>query len=295
MKPPIGRRFCLPASVSGLRLDRAIYIALSELGRKTSVREIKQAIDDQALWVNGHTVASGTQAQGGAQIVMGRCLRSEFRPSPAYNRLQDVPVVAEWADLVAFDKPSGMACQPLRTDELETLLHVAVAHDPSLGQGPPLEGGLVHRLDQGTSGLVLFARGEVARTKMRGWFSSHEVIKQYLAVTQAPTKALPEGIQLPIRPFGGDRVQVGEGKGALPCFTEFVSSPLSKDRLLVTATTRYGRRHQVRAHLAYLGAPIVGDAQYGGPPGDRLMLHAYALQLPDGRSLRVQPTGFGHA
>jgi 23S rRNA pseudouridine1911/1915/1917 synthase len=273
-------------------------------GREVSVREVRRALQAGRITVEGCRRAPGDRARGGETVdAEGFTPRAEARIAHDDLLASRIGVLAVWPDLVALDKPPGVPCAPLRPDERGTLAHAAAARFPEVADaGPPLEGGLLHRLDTGTSGVVLFARDLEARRVVRAWFSAHQVNKSYLAVCQECD--LPPRVELPIRPGGTrDRVRVGAGPGARPAAAELevIAAPPAagpglaggRGRMLVRVRTRFGRRHQVRAHLAHLGAPLIGDALYGGPAGDRLMLHAEAVSLPDGREVSAPaPEGF---
>ncbi|MEL6184947.1 MAG: pseudouridine synthase, partial [Myxococcota bacterium] len=193
----------LPADLRGERLDRAISTGLHRVGRPVSVREVRLALRAGRIRVDGQRRAPGLRAQGGEAVdVETFAARHEARIEGQPELLERVTVLETWPDLWALDKPTGLPCAPLRAEERDTLLHAAVALDPEVAQaGPPLEGGLCHRLDTGTSGAVLFARRTEARDRVRAWFGQHAVEKTYLArVASGAAEALPARVDRPIGP-----------------------------------------------------------------------------------------------
>jgi 23S rRNA pseudouridine1911/1915/1917 synthase len=180
--------------------------------------------------------------------------------------------------LLAVDKPPGVAAQPTLTTDRGTLPELAAA----------LSGGevtLVHRLDRETSGLTVFARTREAAAALHAAFHRGEVEKTYLALC-ARAPAPPQGridVALgkdPGRP--GLRRVDPRGEAAATRYRTLRASPSAA---LVEAMPETGRTHQIRVHLAHLGAPLLGDARYGGPRrvGEvsvpRVMLHARRLAL----------------
>lgn len=293
MTPPSLR---LPPAARGARLDRAIQTALEADGRRASVREVRGALIDGRIRVDGRSRAPGGRAYGGEEIdVSCFVAREEARVLGEPELAEEAPVLARWPDLLALDKPSGLPSAPLRAGERGTLLAAAIAHAPEVASaGPPLEGGLLHRLDRGTSGVVIFARSREARRQGRRWFSEHQVLKKYLALVEPPSRPLPAIVDAPIGPSGtSDRVRVGDARKSLPAESRLRVLGLGETAWCIEVSSQHGRRHQVRAHLAHLGAPIVGDTTYGGRPARRLMLHASSVHLPDGRAVAAPaPEGF---
>ncbi len=164
--------------------------------------------------------------------------------------------------LTVFDKPAG----------LPTI--------PSRGGGPSLatETGLLvcHRLDAETTGVIVMARTTAGQRLVSAAFEVRRVEKVYLAVCRGE---LPDtGVcSVPLGEWRRGRVQIGQGRSAETAWT--VRSR-ARGRLLVEARPRTGRTHQVRAHLAESGAPLLGDEAYGGESGHPLALHAWRLTLP---------------
>lgn len=275
----------LPASAKGERYDRAVHRALAGRGREVSTREVRRALEEGRIRIDGRKVAPGDRAAGGEAIDLGGFTpKSESRVLPEPELLDRVGVLAHDERLLVLDKPSGMPVHPLVPGERGTLLAAAAAIDPNALAGPPLEGGLVHRLDIETSGIVLFALQLDVRAELRRAFSEHRVLKQYLALVRGAidTPCVVEGAIAAGATKDRVRVVPPEDPRGQPAITEV--EPIAPG--LVRATTRYGRRHQVRAHLASIGLPIRGDRLYGTPDPDlpRLALHASVLRLPDGRS-----------
>ena len=273
----------LPTDTRGLRLDHAVHAMLRAQGREVSVREVKDALRRGEITVDGRRVPPGRAAQGGETVEWaGFVARSEAVLEPRAD--PRVSVIDNADDVLVLAKPAGMPTHPLRPAEDGTLLHAAVAVRPEVGRiGPPLEGGLVHRLDIGTSGVVVFATTEASRDMLREAFRVHRVIKTYLALTRPPswrTRHATERID-----GTGPRVRVlpADAGDGLPAATTLTTKRVVDDRAWVQAETRTGRRHQVRAHLSHHGAPLWGDPTYDGPPADRLGLHASRIELPDGR------------
>ena len=283
----------LPSDFRGERFDRAVHQALVASDYDVSVREVRRSLREGIIRVDGRQRAPGQRCEGGEEVCVEQFIpRSRVIVEAEFELCAQAPVLMEWPDVVALHKPSGWACAPLRPEERGTLLGVAVAIDPEIrSAGPPLEGGLAHRLDIGTSGVVLFGRSREARLRLRTWFSKHAVQKTYLALVEPPQSPLPAVIDGPIR-GSGDRVSVGPSADALPARSEVRVQAKAADVWRVEVRTSFGRRHQVRAHLASVGAPIVGDTMYGGRSALRLMLHAESVELPDGRSVSA-PSGAG--
>lgn len=223
------------------------------------------------------------------------------------------------ADLIAVNKPAGMHTAPLGRKGEDTLLARLIERYPEIAGLPgikPVEPGLLHRLDRDTSGIVLVARTPEAFRLLKAEFAGGRVRKEYLALCVpqagfAPAAAVKPGdryrVESRFAPFGPGRrkVRVVPASGpagraarlAAPGLyrTEAEVLELHGPRALVRAALVRGFRHQVRAHLAFLGLPIVGDALYGvaAPPGapDRLYLHASAIELAlpsSGGKLRLE-------
>lgn len=206
-------------------------------------------------------------------------------PADAIARLRD-RVLYKDANIIAIDKPAGLAVQggTAKTTHLDAMLD-------ALRFGAPERPRLVHRLDQDTSGVLVLARTAAAARELGRLFKSRDVAKTYWAVVVGVPRP-PEGrIDAPLakRPgHAGERVVVDadEGKAALTLYR--VLDAAGKRAALVELEPRTGRTHQLRAHMAALGTPILGDGKYGGRAAfldgaelaKRLHLHARSITLP---------------
>jgi 23S rRNA pseudouridine1911/1915/1917 synthase len=192
------------------------------------------------------------------------------------------------ATFVAIDKPAGVPAHPQTAGQLGTAANAIVARFPECAAASPdpREGGLVHRLDTGTSGVLLAARSAAAWTALRAALSGPECEKSYLA--EVVGGAAESGqTSAPIGRVGrrGARVRVDGGRHPLPAHTSWEVIDRRPETTLLRVRLRRGRGHQVRAHLAAAGHPIAGDALYGadadagGEAG--LHLHAASVQFRD--------------
>jgi len=187
-------------------------------------------------------------------------------------------------------KPPGMPSQPLRAGELGTAASGMVARFPECAAvaDDPRDGGLVHRLDIGTSGVLVAARTRASWLRLRAAFGKGEIEKSYLALVEAAP--ISRGCDEPLTQRGR-RVVVDHADGLEASTTWVVERALGEHRLLRCHATT-GRMHQIRVHLATCGAPIVGDVLYGGHPQPGLIeffLHAADVTLPraDGSRLAI--------
>ncbi len=270
----------------GQRLDRFLKDALPGI----SGGSLRRLLDQGKVLLDGAPAQKGTRLRSKQRVIVAVAAADE-RPSPQV----DLPleVIDVTPALVALNKPAGMPTHPLLPGELDTVANALAARFPECvsASDNAREGGVVHRLDWGTSGILLAARSPAVYRKLRGLFSAGTVEKRYLALVSGRLEERHE-VDLPLRTRAGDRRRASIAKQrheGLPARSEVEPlAALAHDTTLVAVRCTTGRRHQVRVHLAALGHPIIGDELYGGPqlavalaPADGAFLHAASVTLGD--------------
>ena len=262
------------------RVDKAVGRFYPDAGR----RQLAALFDDGAVRVNGKRARKGDRVAVGDIVELARepVSGDALRPAPDPDVALDVLV--ERSDVVVVNKPAGIPSQQLRAGELGTVANAIAFRYPecvAIGDDPR-DGGLVHRLDIGTSGVLIVARTLDVYHALRDAFGAGLVIKRYVAITDGHPAARECDVPLTQR---GKRVAVDLSDG-LAAYTEIAVELRSPKHALVNCIAQTGRMHQVRAHLAHVGAPITGDVLYGGAPLPGLegfFLHAASITLPLGR------------
>jgi 23S rRNA pseudouridine1911/1915/1917 synthase len=272
------------------RADKALAHHFPDAGR----RQLARLFDEGLVKIGDRRARKGDRVAAGDVIEVSRepVAGEALRPAPDAEAAERLEILVVRPELVVVAKPAGMPSQPLRAGELGTAANAIAARFPecaALGDDPR-DGGLVHRLDIGTSGVLVAARTEAAYRTLRDAFGAGLVDKQYLAITVGRPVSRECDAPLAQR---GKRAVVDHTDG-LAAHTVFAVERATSAYALVRCTAHTGRMHQVRAHLAYTGAPIAGDELYGGaalPGEDGFFLHAarLALPLPDGPLVAEAP------
>lgn len=252
------------------RLDLALAAGASSVSRRLA----RRLIEERQVFVNAQPVA-----------VASRLVRPGDRIAVVPASV-DAAIVAQTSDWIAVDKPAGLPSQPARAPGALSAVEIAAAtldrkHEPH-------ELFVVHRIDTGTSGLLLFARSSPAAARLSRLFSGGAIAKEYDAIAHG---AVEEAftIEAPIGRVGPASFGVvASGDRAV---TRVVSAERASLASRLTIVIETGRTHQIRVHLAHAAHPVVGDRKYGmhGPldqRAGRLMLHAAALRHPDIGDLR---------
>jgi 23S rRNA pseudouridine1911/1915/1917 synthase len=272
----VKRTLEFPSGATGRRLDVVLGEALG-----LSRARIKALFDAGAVRVNGRRPRKGDRALQGARVDVELAEAQALVAEPALP----LAVLFEDAWLVAVDKPAGQPSHPLKPGETSTVANALFARYPEVAEagGQPREGGLVHRLDVETSGVLLAARDRGTWEAVRKLFSQRAVDKRYWALVSGPI-ADEGSIELRLRHKGESRVEAAMdgGESGREALSEFRVLRRAGEFTLVEVRIVTGVLHQVRAHLAAIGAPVVGDARYGGrelPGLTRFFLHARALGL----------------
>lgn len=291
-------RLVVAAEDAGERADVVLGRRVPGLSRRVA-RSLALA---GHLAVDGVAAAPARRVQAGERLVLAIPVAVVASPP--------LVVLAVTARLVYVDKPSGLHTHRLRPTDPPALADLVRAAFPECASASqdPREGGAVHRLDRGTSGVVAFARATDVHAAARAAFSAGAARKRYLALVTCPedhvwppTASLwieRDGHALIVRaPLGpGDRPsRVAVRPEGQPSHSVVEQpQPRGPGQARVALALHTGRRHQARVHLAWLGLPIVGDELYGGAVADRLHLHALSLDLraidPDGEVVVAVPS-----
>ncbi|HVC18963.1 MAG TPA: RluA family pseudouridine synthase [Vicinamibacterales bacterium] len=278
----------------GLRLDRYLADAVAGVSRS----RLQQLIRDGQVTVGGRTVRPSAAVHSGDTIVV-------TLPAPVETAVEAEPipldVVYEDEDLLVINKPAGLVAHPAPGHAGGTLVNALLHHVKDLsGIGGERRPGLVHRLDRGTSGLMVVAKHDQAHEALARQFHDREVEKEYVALVWGGVQA-GRRIDLAI---GRDPVHrrrmSARARRARTAVTRITRAVTVKGVSLVRVVIQSGRTHQIRVHLSAIGHPVVGDPLYGGVrrriPGDlralakldRPFLHAARLAFHhprDGRPM----------
>ena len=280
----------LSVGAGAVRLDTFLRGALPAMSR----RLVRRLIAEGAVCVNGRPAAKGVRVAPGDRVTLPD-LPATITPEPGLA----LAVLHEDDALVALDKPGGIPGHALDPRQRGTAAAFLLARYPEMADvGDPLAPGLVHRLDSGTSGLLVAARTRAAHCALRAALRARAVEKRYLAWVAGDASALDGArVALPLAHDPRDRrrmLPATAGVRAWPAETRLAIVAAGRERSLVEATILTGVTHQVRVHLAARGHPVLGDVLYGGAPAGlprgRHALHAAGLTLPhptDGRPLSL--------
>ncbi len=266
------KTIAVPASDVGRRLD---VVLARELG--LSRGQVRRLLDRERVRLSGRPAAKGAILRSGDLIEVVAFRRPEAGPLPEPE--QPLVVLRAQDGLVAVDKPAGRATHPLDCDETGTVLSAVLARFPgALGVGEGgARSGVVHRLDIGTSGVLVFAQTQHAWELARRAFAERTVEKLYLArVHGVFERAQRSELRLEHR---GDHMRVVASGGRL-AVTELRPLRVDADETLVEARPLSGLTHQIRVTLAALGHPVVGDERYGSSLRlGRHLLHAARIRI----------------
>jgi len=265
------------------RVDKVVARAFPDAGRRR-IAEMFDAGDVHIVrGTRARRARKGDRVEPGDVVELAHRPQTgdALRPGPDPAAAAQLGVLLEQPDVVVVAKPAGMASQPLRAGELGTAASAIAARWPecaALGDDPR-DGGLVHRLDIGTSGALIAARTANAYRALRDAFGAGLVEKHYVAITEG--RPVSRDCDAPLSQRG--RRAVVDHSDGLAAYTAFTVERASDRFALVRCTAQTGRMHQVRAHLAHVGAPIAGDTLYGGSaladhPG--FFLHAARVAFP---------------
>jgi 23S rRNA pseudouridine1911/1915/1917 synthase len=246
------------ADEAGVRIDRYLTSVLAGHSRS----QIQRLIKDGKVTVAGRAVPANRVVRGGDAVGIEIPEPSSAAPEPEDL---DLDIVYQDADLVVVNKPAGMVVHPAAGHAQGTLVN-ALLHDVKdlSGIGGELRPGIVHRLDRGTSGLMVVAKNDRAHAELARQFHDREVEKEYVALVWGVVQA-GRRIDLPIGRDPADRKKMSaRARRARSAATRVTAALQMPGVTLIHVAIATGRTHQIRVHLSAIGHPIVGDAVYGG-------------------------------
>ncbi|MEZ5939598.1 MAG: RluA family pseudouridine synthase [Hyphomonadaceae bacterium] len=313
---------------AGARLDKWMSEAFPDLSRSRA----KALIEEGRVSVNGAVVTDPrTKVVAGEPYVLDMP-----PPAPATPQPEDIPlaILHEDPHLIIVNKPAGMVVHPTPGQWTGTLVNALLHHcgDSLTGIGGVARPGIVHRLDKDTSGVMVVAKSEPAHTALVALFQAHDIERAYLAVTRGAPRPLIGRIETRIArsphdrkkmavvrerfvkhdPYSDDPERQDDGETehgkiaitnyrTLETFGRLDDAAAQPAAALVECRLETGRTHQIRVHMAHIGAPVMGDPTYGknrgvkafgkGPAFDHAVETARAFRR---QALHAHVLGFVH-
>ena len=272
----------IPAALDGERLDRIVAL-IADIPRSAA----SQLVEAGGATVDGRTETSGkVRLRTDQSVIVDLSFLPEKEP-PRGDASVAVDVVHSDDDVIVVSKQAGLVVHPAPGHDEGTLVNGLLHLFPEIAAvGEEMRPGIVHRLDVGTSGLLVVARTQRAYSALVAALADHEVNRVYDALVWGHLEAGSTIVDAPIGRDPRDPTRmavVREGKWARTKVEEERRFTSPAETSLVRCTLETGRTHQIRVHLAAIGHPVVGDATYGGARSGlvvgRPMLHARRLEF----------------
>ena len=272
----------VPAALDGERIDRVVSL-IADISRSDATK----LIADGGTEIDGSVVTSGKSRlkEGQTVVVDLDKIPVPVLPGPDASVVLDVVYVDD--DIIVINKDAGVVVHPASGHGNGTLVNGLLALYPEVATvGQPGRPGIVHRLDSGTTGMMVVARTQRAYDSLVAALQEHEVGREYLALAwgrfDSPTATVDAAIgRHPRDPMKMAVVNSGKWARTHLEVQETFNDPV--EVTLVQCTLETGRTHQIRVHLGAVGHPVVGDSMYGGARSalvaPRPMLHARRLTL----------------
>jgi 23S rRNA pseudouridine1911/1915/1917 synthase len=281
----------VPGGLDGQRIDRVVSFMTGRPRAEAAgfVDAGRVRLDGAVVTIRSHKVATGS------------LIEVDLPPAPGGPVGDDtvaLVVVHADADVIVVDKPAGLVVHPGAGNPSGTMVNGLLARFPDMGAQPwpdPARPGIVHRLDKGTSGLVMVARTAAALVDLSAQLQARSVERRYLALVWGAVEA-PDGVvDAPIGRSVSDPTRMSvraDGRRAVTRYEVVERWTQPQPTTLVRCALDTGRTHQIRVHMAAIGHPVVGDDRYAvrrvavapGVGRGRPFLHAAALGFDHPRS-----------
>ncbi len=244
----------IPNDLGGLRLDVALQRLLPEHSRS----RLQAWIKDGLVTVSGLSSTAKTKVWGGEAVLV----QVQIKPEQQAFQAENIPldIVFEDAHILVINKPAGMVVHPAAGNWTGTLLNALLYHAPELKDLP--RAGIVHRLDKDTSGLLVVAKTLAAQTNLVRQLQARTVKREYRAIVWG--QIWRNGmIDQPIGRDPRSRTKMAINRAGKPAITRYQMLERFSVQTYMRCNLETGRTHQIRVHMQYLKAPIVGDPVYG--------------------------------
>ena len=280
---------------SPIRIDRYLQKALPSISRN----KIHELIDTGLVFIDGE-IPRKSQKIGGDQLI-----EIHFRDQPPSDILAEnieLDIHYEDADLLVVNKPSGMVTHPAHGNFSGTLVNALLHHFGETNAGTNMRPGIVHRLDKGTSGLLVIAKNDFVHRKLTDQFAAREVKREYRAIVWGRIRENEGLIETQLGRHPGDRKRFAVvRKGGKHAITTYKVIETFTDTSYLALHLKTGRTHQIRVHLQHQGNPIFGDDIYGGRmkringlPGARKKFYSELIASLNHFALHARTLGFVH-
>lgn len=249
---PISLSAYIPEKYQGLRLDQALSLLFPAYSRS----RLQEWIQHAWVKVDGNTVRSKDKVRAGQSIEINASLTIQ---TPWEGQALPLNIVYEDEALLVIHKPAGQVVHPGAGNRENTLVNALLHYDEALKKVP--RGGIVHRLDKDTSGLLVVGRTLLAHTQLVEQIQARQVVREYITIVQG-TFTGGGTIDAPIGRDPHHRLKQAVTSSGKPAVTHYRLQERLGAYTLLKVKLETGRTHQIRVHMLHIGHPILGDPLY---------------------------------